>query len=109
MIGADGNRAQRARMRVGCALVIHRDVEEPRGAEGRARGVHFLQMTAERFLALIEAEDGLKRGRRRGVARGMTYQRVIQAMADRPLEGLVKDPPSPDAVEAPQFRFQLRD
>ena len=63
---ADRHRAERPRVRVGDALVIHRDVEKSRRAERLARRLDFLQMAAERFLALVEAEDRLER---RGLGR----------------------------------------
>ena len=61
VVGTDRHRAERPRVSVGHALVIHRHVEEP-GRAQRLAGRLFLQMAAERFLPLVDAEHGLERG-----------------------------------------------
>ena len=63
VVGTDRDRAERPRVRVGHALVIHRDVEESGRAERLAGRLDFLEMAAERFLPLVEAEHRLKRRR----------------------------------------------
>ena len=63
VVGTDRDRAERPRVSVGHALVIHRHVEESRRAERLAGRLDFLQMAAERFLPLVEAEDRLERRR----------------------------------------------
>ncbi len=95
VIGPDGHGTERPRVRVGCALVIHRHVEESRGATGLAGRLDFLQMAAERLLALVEAEDRLKCRRPGGRLRRMMRQRPVQAMANRSLECLVQGSRAP--------------
>ena len=90
---------QRPRMRIGGALVIHRHVEEARGAEGFARRLDFLEMTPERFLALVETEDGLERRRPGARLRRVADERIIQTMTNRALECLMQDPPPRDLVQ----------
>ena len=52
-------------MRVGHRLVIHRHIEEAGSAQRLAGGFNLLEMAAKRFLTLVDAENRLKRGRRR--------------------------------------------
>src|SRR5438093_423115 len=72
---------QRPRMRVGCALVVHRHVEEPRGGEGFTRRLDLLQMAAEGFLTLVETEHGLER-RRQSIAQPLPDIRERTAVSD---------------------------
>ncbi len=108
VLGADRHGTERPRVRVADALVIHRHVEESGRAERLAGRLHLLQVAAERFLPLVEAEDGLE-GRRAGQRAGcVLHERVVQARADRPLEGLLQDPAPADAVELAQFALRSR-
>ena len=63
MLRTDRHRAERPRMGVRHPLVIHRHVEETGGAERFALGLDLLEVPAERFLPLIQAEDRLERRR----------------------------------------------
>ena len=99
VIGTDRHGTERPRMRVGHALVVHRDVEEARRAERLAGRLDFFQMPAERFLPLVDAEDRLKRRRSGERSRRVAHQRVVQAMANRSLERLMQDPAPTHAVE----------
>ena len=65
VFGTDHHRTERPRMRVGHPLVIHRHVEEAGGAQRLAGRLDLLQVAAKRFLPLVDAENRLKRGRRR--------------------------------------------
>ena len=107
VFGADRDGAQWPRMRVGRALVIHRDVEEAGSAQRLAVRLDFLQMAPERFLPLVETEDGLKRRRPRHLSRRMTQERVVHAMTNRAFESLVEDPALAHAVELLQLRLEL--
>src|SRR5262245_34346612 len=94
-------------MRIGRALVIHRDIEESGGAERLAGWFDFLEMAAERFLALVETEHRLK-GRRRSESAGLVLrERVVQTMTNRSLEGLMQNPPPAYLVELAQFGLEL--
>src|SRR5262249_9624667 len=65
MVWTDRDRTERTRVRVGGALVIHRDVEEPCRAVRLAGRLDLLEMTAKRLLALVQAEDRLEQRRPR--------------------------------------------
>src|SRR5437762_9553885 len=105
VIGAERGGAERSRVRVGHSLVIHRDIVETGRAERFACRLDFLQMTAERLLALVEAEQRLKyRGVRQSSGRVLN-QGIVQAMANRPLERLLQDAAAANAVELLQLGF----
>ena len=72
VLGAHDGRAEGYEVRVGRSPVVHRDEVEPGDAErDRVRG-HFFEMTAQRLLAFVDAENRLKarRGRHRAAACG---------------------------------------
>ncbi len=79
----DGHRAERPRVRVRDALVVHRDVEEPGRTERLAGRLHLFQVTPKRLLALVEAEDGLKRRRIGTTLRRVADEGVVQPVTDR--------------------------
>ena len=56
----DRNRAERPRMSVRDALVVHRHIEEAGGAERLARRFDLLQMATKGLLAFVDAEDCLE-------------------------------------------------
>ena len=91
----DDDRAQGREVGVGGAAVIHRHAEEAGRAERLGVGRDLLQMAAERFLARVDAEHGLK-SRRGDPARwraACSGQRVERLRAEAALEGQVKHPP----------------
>ena len=63
--GANDNRTQRRGMPVVDPPKRHRHREEPRRAEGFDIGPELLEMTAERFAALVHAEHRLEPGTHR--------------------------------------------
>ena len=65
VVGTNRHRAERPRVSVRHALVIHRHVEEAGGAERLAGRLDLLQVAAKRFLPLVDAENRLERRRRR--------------------------------------------
>ena len=106
VVRTDRDRAQRPRMRVGYALVVHRHVEEAGGTERLASWFDLLQVATKRLLALVEAEDCLEScGCVRRLWR-VLRESVVQPMADGTLEGLVKNPASAHRVELLQFGFK---
>jgi len=95
-------------MRVGGALVIHRDAEETGGTERLASWFDLLQVATKRLLAFVDAEDCLESC---GCVRRLwcvLRESVVQAMADGTLERLVKNPASAYRVELLQFGFERR-
>ena len=95
-------------MSVGHALVIHRHVEEPGGAERLAVRLDLLQVPAERFLPLVDAENRLERRRPGRPLRCVVHERVVQAMTNRSLERLMQDATPAHTVELSQLGFELR-
>ena len=108
MLGTDRNRTEGSWVGVGCALVIHRHIEETRTTQGFARGLDLFQVAAEGFFTLVEAEHGLERWWCLKVVRCMMDKGVIDAMTDRSFEGLVQDSSLANAVEFAQLGFQIR-
>jgi hypothetical protein len=96
-------------MRIGRALVVHRDVEEPGRAEGLAGRSDFLQMATDRLLPLVEAEHRLERGGRGQGSRLVTDERVVQAMTNRPLERLMKNATLTHRVDLAELGVEIRD
>jgi hypothetical protein len=81
VLGPDGHGAERPRVRVLRAAVVHRDAEEARRPERLARRLHLLEVAADRLHPLVEAEDGLEsrsRRRLRRVEREGVEQRAAQ-------------------------------
>src|SRR5678816_621252 len=109
VVGTNRHRAERPRMRISNALVIHRHVKETCGAERLACGIDLFQMPTKRFFALVEAEDGLECGCLGRCMRCVLCQRVIQSVSNRPLERLVKNSAPAHGVQLLQFAFELRD
>ena len=109
MLGTDYNRTERPWVGVGCALMIHRHIEEARSAQGFARRVDFFQVAAEGFFTLVEAEHRLKCRWCIRVAGRMLDKGVVHAMTNRPFESLVQNPAPAHAVEFLQFGFEIRD
>ena len=109
VIGTDRHRAEGPRMRVGDPLVIHRNVEEPGGAERLAGGVDLLQMAPERFLPLVDTEHGLERRWPGTGSERVVDERIVEAVTDGALEGAMQDLAAMDAVELPQLRFERCD
>ena len=105
VVGTDRHRAQWPRVCVGGSLVIHRDVEESGGAERLARRFDLFQMAAKRFLPLVDAEDRLECRRCGKVPRRVASQRVVEAISNRPLEGLMEDP-ALGCLKLAQLRFE---
>src|SRR5678816_1726173 len=77
VVGTNRHRAERPRMRIGDALVIHRYVKETCGTKRLASGIALFQMPTKRFFALVEAEDGLECGCLGRCMRSVLHQRVI--------------------------------
>src|SRR5262245_13398608 len=108
VIGTNRDRAERPRVSVRHALVVHRDVEEAGGGERLAAGLDFFQVPSERLFTLVETEDRLE-GRRPGWSvRGVMDERIVEAVTDRPLERLMEDAPPVDAVQLAQLGFEPR-
>ncbi len=88
-------------MGVGRTAVVHRDAVEPGGAERLAVRGDFLEVPAERLLALVEAGDDLE-PRRGGFPRAVQGQCVERLGAEPRLVGEVEHAPPLDVRETPR-------
>ena len=89
VVGTDRHGAERPRVSVGHALVIHRHVEEPAVLNVSQAG-----STSSRWRRNDSSRSSMQKTAgtpaARNLLRRVTDQRVIQAMTNRPLERLVR-------------------
>ncbi len=94
--GADRDRAERHRMRVAEAAIVHGDAEETGRAVRLARRLDLLEMPAQRLFPLVDAMDRLESQRRGGGERrglvGVGREGVERRLTMTPLVGEVQEP-----------------
>src|SRR5262249_26129253 len=90
------------------AQVVHGHIKESCGAECFARRFDFFQMTPERLLAFVKAEDCLEYWRTRNLLRRVKDQSVVYAMTNCSLESLMQNSSLSQAVDFLQFGFERR-
>src|SRR5215475_12819182 len=80
VLGTDRGRAERPRMRVCRALVIHGHIEETGRTQGFRCRLHFFQVAPDGFFTLVETEHGLECRWLRTFVRRVMAERVVHAM-----------------------------
>ena len=98
--GADRDRAERRRVRIADAAIVHRDTEEAGGAQRLARRLELLEMTAQRFLALVDAMHGLESNGRRGRRARVRAERVEEVPTRATLVREMQEPAARVLIES---------